>query len=93
MESKQRGRIRGDVKLISKIEDPALGKFHIEINEDGYNLMETGKPTPTGYFSTISGCLHKTSRLLAHNGTTYNLKEYIDQYKNILEQLKHLFND
>lgn len=92
MELKKRGRTLGQTKLISKIESPSLGKFHIELNEDGYNLMEKDNINPIGYFLNITGCIKKTSELLVLNGKTYTLNEYSNEYKNILKQLKQLIN-
>ena len=92
-ERKLRGRVKGQTKTLSCIKDPALGIYYIEINNDGYNVFEEGKLPVIAYCATLSGALNKISKNLTNTGKTMSLREYVNEYKQILNQLKKLFNE
>lgn len=88
-----RGRIAGVTKVITKIEDPLLGKYHIEVGDESYNVMEEGKKNPLGYYTSLTNALKKIAKLGIEKKATYTIQEYINEYKNLIEQTKHLINE
>ena len=80
---KRRGRKAGVTKQITTIKDPALGKFHIEIeNRTSFNVMEEGSDKPVAFCSNLPSAIKR----IAHDGLfttndSLTLKEYINSYK------------
>ena len=58
-----KGRQKGQTKRMSKIKDPVIAPYEIQVEEDQYVLIDTEKDKPLGYYSNLSNAVQKISRL------------------------------
>ena len=87
-----RGRQKGQTKRMSKIRDPLIAPYEIQVEEDQYVLIDTVKEKPLGYYSELSNAINKISRLgLANQKEEYTLAGFIESYNNIKNQLTKPF--
>ena len=83
-----RGRQKGQTKRMSKIIDPIIAPYEIQVEEDQYVLVDTSKDKPLGYYSNLSTAIRKISRLgLANQKEEYTLAGYIESFNNIKNKL------
>jgi len=88
------GRPKG-TDNITYIKDPLLGKYHIVIKDNIFEVSQTSsvaKEKNMGYFTTLGGALGKIAKLQTNEKyKTFSLKEYIDEYKLIVNTLNQQF--
>ena len=83
-----RGRQKGQTKRMSKIIDPIIAPYEIQVEEDQYVLVDTSKDKPLGYYSNLSTAIRKISRLgLANQKEEYTLAGFIESFNNIKDKL------
>jgi hypothetical protein len=83
-----RGRQKGQTKRMSKIKDPAIDPYEIQVEEDQYVLVDTIKDKPLGYYSNLDLAIQKISRLnLANQKEDYTLTGFVESYNNIKNKL------
>ena len=83
-----RGRQKGQTKRMSKIKDPIIAPYEIQVEEDQYVLIDTDKDKPLGYYSDLSNAIHKISRLgLTNQKEEYTLAGFIESFNNIKDKL------
>lgn len=95
-EKKQRGRIKGQVAKYSTIEDPIIAPYIVYVEEYGFSLEHKveEKITSEGYYTSFSALLRAlTHKKIVEKNKVMTLREYINEYKSILEQLKQIFNE
>ena len=83
-----RGRQKGQTKRMSKIKDPIIAPYEIQVEEDQYVLVDTEKDKPLGYYSDLENAIKKISRLgLANQKEDYTLAGFIESFNNIKNKL------
>ena len=83
-----RGRQKGQTKRMSKIKDPIIAPYEIQVEEDQFVLIDTDKDKPLGYYSDLENAIKKISRLgLANQKEDYTLTGFIESYNNIKDKL------
>ena len=83
-----RGRQKGQTKRMSKIKDPAIDPYEIQVEEDQYVLVDTIKDKPLGYYSNLDLAIQKISRLnLANQKEEFTLAGFIESFNNIKNKL------
>ena len=83
-----RGRQKGQTKRMSKIKDPIIAPYEIQVEEDQYVLVDTEKDKPLGYYSELVNAIQKISRLgLANQKEVYTLAGFIESFNNIKNKL------
>ena len=83
-----RGRQKGQTKRMSKIKDPIIAPYEIQVEEDQFVLIDTSKDKPLGYYSDLENAIKKISRLgLANQKEDYTLAGFIESFNNIKNKL------
>ena len=83
-----KGRQKGQTKRMSKIKDPIIAPYEIQVEEDQFVLIDTDKDKPLGYYSDLENAIKKISRLgLANQKEDYTLTGFIESYNNIKDKL------
>ena len=83
-----RGRQKGQTKRMSKIKDPVIFPYEIQVEEDQYVLVDTEKDKPLGYYSNLEQVIKKVSRMsLANQKEDYTLAGFIESFNNIRKKL------
>ena len=83
-----RGRQKGQTKRMSKIVDPIIAPYEIQVEEDQFVLVDTEKDKPLGYYSNLESAIRKVSRMsLANAREEYTLTGFIESYNNIKNKL------
>ena len=86
---RQRGRAKGQVKQIATIKDPLLGKYHIEIDENSFNVIKEGNQNPIAYCTSLGRALYRISaNMVVDNGKTHDVRGYIIEIKQTLKQFE-----
>ena len=89
-----KGRQKGQTKRMSKIKDPVIAHYEIQVEEDQYVLIDTEKDKPLGYYSDITNAIQKISRLgLANAKEEYTLAGFIESFNNIKNKLTNTINN
>ena len=89
-----KGRQKGQTKRMSKIKDPVIAPYKIQVEEDQYVLIDTEKDKPLGYYSDITNAIQKISRLgLANAKEEYTLAGFIESFNNIKNKLTNTINN
>ena len=89
-----KGRQKGQTKRMSKIKDPIIAPYEIQVEEDQFVLIDTDKDKPLGYYSDLENAIKKISRLgLANQKEDYTLTGFIESYNNIKSQLVKPFKN
>ena len=89
-----RGRQKGQTKRMSIIRDPLITPYEIQVEEDQYVLIDTEKEKPLGYYSDLEHAILKVSRMsLANQKQKFTLKKFVEQFKNIKNQLTKPFKN
>ena len=89
-----KGRQKGQTKRMSKIKDPIIAPYEIQVEEDQYVLIDTEKDKPLGYYSDITNAIQKISRLgLANAKEEYTLAGFIESFNNIKNKLTNSINN
>ena len=89
-----RGRQKGQTKRMSKIKDPSIAPYEIQVEEDQYVLVDTEKDKPLGYYSNLANAILKISRLgLANQKEEYTLAGFIESFNNIKNKLTKPFKN
>ena len=84
----QRGRQKGQTKIISKIKDPVLNHYELWIEEDQIVLVDAEKEKSLSYHGNLEYAIKKVAYLsVVSKETDYTLTGFIESYKNIVEQL------
>ena len=88
----QRGRQKGQTKIISKIKDSVLGHYELWLEEDQIVLMDTSRDKSISYHGSLEHAIKKLSYLcIVSKETDYTLTGFIESYKNIVNQLTEKF--
>lgn len=89
-----RGRRKGEVKKISHIVDPILGKFRIEVSKEEFNVIEEGKDKPIAHCASLEGALrHIIKKNILDSEKTFTISGYINEYRETLNKLKEALNE
>ena len=84
----QRGRQKGQTKIISKIKDPVLKPYELWLEEDQIVLMDTNRNKAISYHGNLEHAVKRISYLsVVSEETDYTLTGFIESYRNIVEQL------
>ena len=87
-----RGRQKGQTKIISKIKDQVLGKYELWLEEDQVVLVDTVKDKPLSYHGNLEHAVKKVSYLsVVSQEEDYTLTGFIESYRNIVKQLIEKF--
>ena len=87
-----RGRQKGQTKIISKIKDSILGHYELWLEEDQVILVDTNKDKTISYHGSLEHAVKKISYLsLVSKEENYTLAGFIESYKNIVEKLTSKF--
>ena len=83
-----RGRQKGQTKRMSKIKDPVIAPYEIQVEEDQFVLIDTEKDKPLGYYTTLEQVIKRVSRMsLANQKEEYTLAGFIESFNNIRKKL------
>lgn len=86
-----KGRPKGTTKS-TFIKDPLLDPYHIVVDENSFNLVqsndETGKEKVLGYFTRLGAACEKAAKLQLIEDKSYSLNEFKNEYVNKLENLR-----
>lgn len=95
--SRLKGRPEGSGNNKLLIDDQLISPYKVnyDLNNNSYNLLEEGKNSPIGYFNSLGGALRSVAQKLVAKKAfdadkTYTIKEYIQEQKEILNQLNNL---
>ena len=89
-----RGRQKGQTKRMSKIKDPVIAPYEIQVEEDQFVLIDTDKDKPLGYYSDLENAIKKISRVgLSNQKEEFTLAGFIESYNNIKHQLTNSINN
>ena len=89
-----KGRQKGQTKIMSKIKDPVIAPYEIQVEEDQYVLVDTEKDKPLGYYSDLETVVKKISRLgLANQKEVYTLAGFIESFNNIKNKLTNTISN
>ena len=89
-----RGRQKGQTKRMSKIKDPVIAPYEIQVEEDQYVLIDTEKGKPLGYYTDLENAILKVSRMsLANQKENYTLSGFIESFNNIKNKLTKPFKN
>ena len=89
-----RGRQKGQTKRMSKIKDPIIAPYEIQVEEDQFVLVDTEKDKPLGYYSDIESIIKRISQIcLANAKEDYSLTGFIESYNNIKNHLTKPFKN
>jgi len=87
-----RGRQKGQTKILSKIKDPILKHYELWLEEDQVVLIDTNRDKTLSYHGNLEHAIKKISYLsMVSEETDYTLTGFIESYKNIIEQLTEKF--
>ena len=87
-----RGRQKGQTKIVSKIKDDILGHYELWLEEDQVVLVDTNKDKTLSYHATVEAAAKKISYLsLVSKEENYTLAGFVESYKNIIEHLTSKF--
>ena len=88
----QRGRQKGQTKIISKIKDPVLKPYELWLEEDQIVLIDTNRDKALSYHGNLEHAIKRISYLsIVSEETDYTLTGFIESYKNIVNQLTEKF--
>ena len=83
-----RGRQKGQTKIISKIKDSVLGHYELWLEEDQVVLVDTNKDKSLSYHGDLETAIKKISYLsIVSKETDYTLTGFIESYRNIVNKL------
>ena len=87
-----RGRQKGQTKIISKIKDPVLKPYELWLEEDQIILVDANKGKSLSYHGNLEHAVKRISYLSVFSKETdYTLTGFIESYKNIIEHLTSKF--
>ena len=83
-----RGRQKGQTKIVSKIKDSVLNPYELHLEEDQIVLVDAVKEKTISYHGNLEHAIKRISYLsIVSKETDYTLTGFIESYKNIVEQL------
>ena len=74
----------------TKIQDESINPYVIYFDGTTYTVVKEkndGREENIGYFTKLSNSLTSIAKLLSNNSNTLDLKNYIEQYNNILTKI------
>jgi len=83
-----RGRAKGQTKNCVYIEDALLGNYKIQVDESCYIPMKKEDNKALGYYTHLHSVIKFiVKQNLVSQEATFTLNEYIEQYKEIFNEL------
>ena len=87
-----RGRQKGQTKIVSKIKDSVLEPYELHLEEDQVVLVDASKDKSISYHGNLEFAIKKIAYLsVVTKEEDYTLTGFIESYKNIVEQLTSKF--
>ena len=87
-----RGRQKGQTKIISKVKDSILKPYELWLEEDQIVLVDADKEKTLSYHGNLETAVKKVAYLsVVSQEEDYTLTGFIESYKNIVEQLTSKF--
>ena len=92
----RRGRQKGQVKDVVIIKDPLFAPYEIHEDKNCYTLVEPGYNdgmVTIGYYNSLEAVMHRLIRnCIVDKKGTYTFKEYINEHKKTVDNLKQALN-
>ena len=89
-----KGRQKGQTKRMSKIKDPIIAPYEIQVEEDQFVLVDSTKDKPLGYYSSLDAAVKRVSRMsLANQKESYTLTGFIESFNNIKNKITKPFKN
>lgn len=86
---KTRGRQAGSVKQSSRIEDPVLGDYYIDVCINSFDVCKKGSIQPLGFYTSLSNALKAIAKeYIPEMEKKMTIKEYIAHNQSILDKMK-----
>ena len=87
-----RGRQKGQTKIVSKIKDSVLNPYELHLEEDQIVLVDTNRDKALSYHGNLEHAIKRISYLsVVSKEEDYTLTGFIESYRNIIEQLTQKF--
>ncbi len=92
--AKQAASYNPDEDTRTVISDPVLLPYKIIVTQNSHNVVDAVRAegaiadNPYGYFTSLDNALLKIARLKTTKNKTYSLKEYINEYKDVINSLR-----
>lgn len=86
-----RGRQKGQTKDVLVINDPLFKNYEIHEDKLGYTLIEINpnNTSVVGYFSSLGPLINNMVHCcMVDEKGTYTLREYVNEYKQSIEEFK-----
>ena len=88
----EKGRQKGQTKIMSKIKDDFLKPYELWLEEDQIVLMDINKNKAMGYYGSLEAAIKRISKLsLVSEQKDYTLTGFIESYNNIKNKLTQPF--
>ena len=89
-----RGRQKGQTKIMSKIKDDVIAPYELWVEEDQVVVVDVSKNKTLSYHGSIEGAIKKITKLsLVSKETDYTLAGFIESYNNIKNQITKNFKN
>jgi hypothetical protein len=90
---KKRGRQPGTVKQSSRIEDPILGDYFIDVTKSSFDVSKKGSIQPLGYYTSLNNALKAIAKeYIPEMDKKMTIKQYIAENQKILDKMLSFFD-